>query len=70
MFNFALLFVLSGQILVVSVPWLQSIFQTTYLTISDWIWITLLTSVVFWIEEARKRYFQEGFVFAPLEEVV
>jgi Ca2+-transporting ATPase len=56
MFNYALIFVLAGQILVTSTPYFQSIFQTASLTIFEWAYLICITSSVFFLEEARKRY--------------
>ena len=55
-FNIALGFVLLGQICVVYLPPLQATFQTTSLSLGEWAYLTLISSTIFWIEEARKRY--------------
>ncbi|KJE91439.1 calcium-transporting P-type ATPase [Capsaspora owczarzaki ATCC 30864] len=47
---------LIGQLAVIYVPFLQSIFQTEALALGDVVYITVLASTVFWAEEARKMY--------------
>ncbi|KAJ3366283.1 High affinity Ca2+/Mn2+ P-type ATPase-like protein [Kappamyces sp. JEL0680] len=56
MFNYALAFVVFGQIVVASVPYFQVIFQTAAISFSDWCILLLLSSTVFWAEELRKKY--------------
>ncbi|KAJ3305745.1 High affinity Ca2+/Mn2+ P-type ATPase-like protein [Kappamyces sp. JEL0829] len=56
MFNYALAFVVFGQIVVASVPYFQVIFQTAAISFSDWCILLLLSSSVFWAEELRKKY--------------
>ncbi|KAJ3272284.1 High affinity Ca2+/Mn2+ P-type ATPase-like protein [Terramyces sp. JEL0728] len=56
MYNYALSLVLFGQLLVVNFPFLNSIFLTEPLSIADWLYLTVLSSTVFWIEELRKWY--------------
>ncbi|KAI8927779.1 PMR1-type calcium-transporting P-type ATPase [Entophlyctis helioformis] len=43
-----------GQLLVIYVPFLQSVFQTTALSLVDLAALAALTSSVFWIDEVRK----------------
>ena len=47
---------LLGQLAVIYLPFLQSIFQTEALSVGDLLFITLLSSTVFWADEARKLY--------------
>jgi Ca2+-transporting ATPase len=56
MFNYALAFVLFGQLMVVYFPPLQSTFQTTSLSLGEWVYLILISSTIFWAEEIRKRY--------------
>ena len=57
MYNYALSFVLGGQILVVNFPVFQPIFNTVALSLKDWIFVIAVTSTVFWAEEFRKSYY-------------
>ena len=59
MFNYALAFVITGQFLVVGVPYLQAIFQTQPLLLKDWIVLIAVSSFVFWAEELRKYLYRE-----------
>lgn len=68
MYNFALSFVLIGQVLVVSIPYLQAVFQTAPLTLLDWVSLMIVTSSVFWMEEARKRYSEDDKQSPPSKE--
>lgn len=54
MFNFSVAGSILGQFLVIYMPFFQTVFQTEALTFTDLLGITLLTSTVFWAEEARK----------------
>jgi Ca2+-transporting ATPase len=56
-FNWALGFVLLGQLLVVYFPPLQATFQTTSLSMGEWIYLILISSTIFWVEELRKRFY-------------
>ncbi|KAF9194650.1 High affinity Ca2+/Mn2+ P-type ATPase-like protein [Haplosporangium sp. Z 767] len=56
MFNFSVLGSIIGQFFVIYVPFFQTVFQTEALTFTDLLGITLLTSSVFWAEEARKFF--------------
>ena len=47
---------LAGQLAVIYIPFFQSIFQTESLDFSDLVYITVIASSVFWIDEARKYY--------------
>jgi magnesium-transporting ATPase (P-type) len=47
---------LAGQLAVVYLAPLQAIFQTEALSIMDWVYITLLTSTVLWVDEIRKIF--------------
>lgn len=54
MFNFAVSGSIIGQMLVIYVPFLQNVFQTEALTLYDLGRILVVTSSVFWVDEARK----------------
>ncbi|KAK9767949.1 High affinity Ca2+/Mn2+ P-type ATPase-like protein [Basidiobolus ranarum] len=54
MFNYAVMGSLIGQLLVIYVPFFQTIFQTEALFFSDFVYLIILTSSVFWIDEMRK----------------
>ncbi|KAF9575390.1 High affinity Ca2+/Mn2+ P-type ATPase-like protein [Mortierella alpina] len=56
MFNFSVMGSILGQFFVIYVPFFQTVFQTEALTLMDLLGITLLTSSVFWAEEARKFF--------------
>lgn len=56
MFNFAVGGSLLGQMAVVYVPLLQSIFQTEGLYFGDLVLLAAVASTVFWADEARKFY--------------
>ncbi|CRG84622.1 Ca2+-transporting ATPase [Talaromyces islandicus] len=56
MFNYAVLGSLVGQLGVIYLPFLQSIFQTEALKFTDLFKLIVLASAVFWIDEARKYY--------------
>lgn len=56
MFNFSVLGSILGQFFVIYMPFFQTVFQTEALTFTDLLGITLLTSSVFWAEEARKFF--------------
>lgn len=54
LFNWAVSLSLGGQILVIYFPWLQEVFQTEALALADLVGLIILTSSVFWVDEARK----------------
>ncbi|KAF2807800.1 calcium-transporting P-type ATPase-like protein [Mytilinidion resinicola] len=56
MFNYAVAGSLLGQLAVVYLPLLQSIFQTEALSFLDLIHLLAVASCVFWADEARKYY--------------
>ncbi|KAG0359029.1 High affinity Ca2+/Mn2+ P-type ATPase-like protein [Podila minutissima] len=56
MFNLSVAGSILGQFLVIYMPFFQTVFQTEALTFTDLLGITLLTSSVFWAEEARKFF--------------
>lgn len=56
MFNIAVGLSLLGQLAVIYVPFLQSIFQTEALSLSDLLGLVCLTSSVWIIDEVRKYY--------------
>ena len=60
MFNFAVGGSLLGQMAVVYVPWLQSIFQTEGLGLWDLVLLVGITSSVFWVDEGRKWVKRRG----------
>ncbi len=45
---------LAGQLLVIYFPWLQEVFQTEALALSDLLGLVVLCSTVFWADEVRK----------------
>jgi P-type Ca2+ transporter type 2C len=54
MFNFAVSASLIGQLMVIYLPFLQTVFQTEALSFSDLLKLLCLASTVFWVDEARK----------------
>jgi len=60
LFNWAVSLSLAGQILVIYFPWLQDVFQTEALGIWDLLSLVILTSCVFWVDEARKWWKSRG----------
>jgi P-type Ca2+ transporter type 2C len=58
MFNLAVSGSLVGQMLVIYFPFLQAVFQTEALYLTDLFWLLCLTSTVFWVDEARKWWFR------------
>lgn len=54
MFNFAVGASLLGQLAVIYLPFLQSVFQTEALSARDLLYLTMLTSMVFLVDEGRK----------------
>jgi Ca2+-transporting ATPase len=60
LFNWAVSLSLGGQLLVIYFPWLQEVFQTEALGLMDLAGLVLLTSSVFWVDEARKWYKGRG----------
>ncbi|KAF9358226.1 High affinity Ca2+/Mn2+ P-type ATPase-like protein [Mortierella sp. AD094] len=60
MFNFSVMGSVIGQFLVIYMPFFQTVFQTEALSFTDLLGITLLTSSVFWAEEARKFFGARG----------
>jgi len=50
----ALAVVLALQVAVVHVPWLQGLFDTTALSLAQWLLAVAVASSVLWVEEARK----------------
>jgi len=56
LFNWAVSLSLGGQILVIYFPWLQDVFQTEALSFTDLVSLIILTSTVFWADEARKYW--------------
>ena len=61
-YNYAVTFCLVGQLLVIYLPFLQSVFQTEALSIWDLLYISLLGSVIVIANEAR--FFLESGSFA------
>jgi len=64
MYNIAVAACLSGQLLVIYAPPLQSIFQTEALSLGDIIRLIILASTVLWVDEARKWYRQRRHYFS------
>ncbi|CAG8950539.1 hypothetical protein HYFRA_00002746 [Hymenoscyphus fraxineus] len=60
LFNWAVSLSLGGQILVIYFPWLQEVFQTEALGLFDLVGLVMLTSSVFWADEARKYWKYRG----------
>ncbi|KAG0318520.1 High affinity Ca2+/Mn2+ P-type ATPase-like protein [Dissophora globulifera] len=60
MFNLSVMGSIVGQFLVIYMPFFQTVFQTEALSFTDLVGITLLTSSVFWAEEARKFVSSRG----------
>jgi magnesium-transporting ATPase (P-type) len=62
-FNLAVLFCLLGQFFVIYVPFFQNIFQTEPLSLSELIYITMVSSFVKIIDEvgfhSKKRFFAD-----------
>lgn len=54
LFNWAVSLSLAGQLLVIYFPWLQEVFQTEALALTDLLWLVVLCSTVFWVDELRK----------------
>lgn len=58
LFNWAVSLSFLGQLMVIYLPWLQDIFQTEALGLRDLLTLLVITSSVFWVDEARKFYKQ------------
>ena len=56
MFNFAVGASIFGQMMVIYVPFFQSIFQTEALKFSDLVFLVMITSTVWIVDEIRKYY--------------
>ncbi|KAH9269670.1 calcium-transporting P-type ATPase, PMR1-type [Batrachochytrium salamandrivorans] len=56
MYTYAVSACVLGQLLVVYVPFLQTVFQTSALSLFDLVYLLVATSVVFWIDEGRKVF--------------
>jgi P-type Ca2+ transporter type 2C len=54
LFNWAVSLSLAGQLLVIYFPWLQEVFQTEALGLTDLLGLIVLCSSVFWADEFRK----------------
>ncbi len=54
MFNYAVAGSLAGQAAVIYLPFLQRIFQTEALYLSDLFYLLAVSSCVFWVDEGRK----------------
>ena len=54
MFNYAVMGSLAGQGAVIYMPFFQRIFQTEALAFGDIIYLLILASSVFWVDEGRK----------------
>lgn len=62
MFNLSVGGSILGQLAVIYLPFFQSIFQTEALSLQDLIYLTLLTSTVWWVEEIRKYWAKKNSV--------
>lgn len=60
LFNWAVSLSLGGQVMVIYLPWLQDVFQTEALGVFDIVALVVLTSSVFWVDEARKYWKSKG----------
>jgi Ca2+-transporting ATPase len=60
MYNYAVVFVVTGQLLVTYVPFLQGIFQTESLPISELLLILLVSTSVLWVDEIVKAIIRNG----------
>ncbi|KAI9692765.1 MAG: High affinity Ca2+/Mn2+ P-type ATPase-like protein [Bogoriella megaspora] len=60
MFNYAVTGSLIGQAMVIYLPMLQRVFQTEALFFSDIVWLLLVASSVFWLDEGRKWLKRRG----------
>lgn len=60
LFNWAVSLSLGGQILVIYFPWLQEVFQTEALGLSDLLALVMIASSVFWVDELRKYLASRG----------
>jgi Ca2+-transporting ATPase len=60
MFNYAVLGSLMGQLCVIYLPPLQSVFQTEGLGFFDLVGLVILCSSVFWVDEGRKWLKRKG----------
>ena len=60
MFNIAVGGSLLAQMFVIYVPFFQSIFQTEALSLYELLKIILVTSSVFWVDEAKKMIRKKG----------
>jgi P-type Ca2+ transporter type 2C len=54
MFNLAVSGSLVGQMMVIYLPFFQTVFQTEALYLSDLLKLLCLASTVFWVDEGRK----------------
>ena len=54
LFNWAVGLSLTGQLMVIYLPWLQGVFQTEALGVRDLLGLAVGCSVVFWADEVRK----------------
>ncbi|KAI9352813.1 calcium-transporting ATPase 1 [Obelidium mucronatum] len=60
MLNIAIVLCLAGQLLVIYMPFFQSIFQTEALAFKDLVYLVVLTSSVLWVDEWRKYVKRKG----------
>ena len=60
MYNYAVLFVVSGQLIVTYVPFFQHIFATESLTFGELVFILVLSSSVLWVDECIKLVIRMG----------
>lgn len=60
MFNLSVGGSLLGQMAVIYIPFFQGVFQTEALYFSDLVYLAVLTSTVWWVEELRKYYVKQN----------
>ncbi|EGF83798.1 hypothetical protein BATDEDRAFT_18216 [Batrachochytrium dendrobatidis JAM81] len=57
MYTYAVTACVLGQLAVIYIPFFQSVFQTSALSLFDLVYLVIVTSVVFWADQGRKMYF-------------
>jgi Ca2+-transporting ATPase len=67
-FLLAVLFSLTGQMMVVYFPPLQSVFRTVSLSVNDLVFVGCLSSTMLLLDTIRKKYFSQYFTEIPLSE--
>ena len=69
-FNISIMFCLIGQLLTIYLPFLQSIFQTSSLTMLEMLYLIALSSIVFVFDEIKKRFGQPVHTMGTYESIV